>query len=477
MTNRERPMTESELDRLLGTWLTEGADVAPDRIAENAMLEVATTPQERDWTRALRTSFAQAPLAWASVILALAVGIGLLVGIRLVGGPAPNPSPSVDPNALVLQSYEDAGYEMLIPASWTEVDSGYADAQTWSGPAGTLMISYGTSIFEGGEVTICAPPLPDYNTCMTTDYGYSVPVVPSDYTGPISQEGWLDRCDGGCPVTYTETTLDGEPAGQDRAVIAPVDPETGQDLQDLQLTYVSTFHNYRPIILYWTEPLATADLVRVEAMRESFRFLDASAGGSPPPFVDPTELILYSNPDDGYEMLMPRFWQESAAALNDPNGDPYPGVQTFGEDGASNGTPALTISVGSPDGSVFADCIGPLQEGPSLPPPECRQFTATTLDELQAALTTIPPYYTGAPGLPTEESGDLVLGGEAGRFERPVYLTDSHGCLGCPWILSHAFTIHGGGPQVLAFDWWNIDFERISADYMDQMLASFRFLD
>jgi hypothetical protein len=92
-------------------------------------------------------------------------------------------------------------------------------------------------------------------------------------------------------------------------------------------------------------------------------------------------------------------------------------------------------------------------------------------------LTTIPPYYTGAPGLPTEESGDLVLGGEAGRFERPVYLTDSHGCLGCPWILSHAFTIHGGGPQVLAFDWWNIDFERISADYMDQMLASFRFLD
>ena len=51
-------------------------------------------------------------------------------------------------------------------------------------------------------------------------------------------------------------------------------------------------------------------------MRDSFRFLDASAGGSPPPFVDPTELVLYSNPDDGYEMLMPRFWQESAAVLS-----------------------------------------------------------------------------------------------------------------------------------------------------------------
>ena len=62
--------------------------------------------------------------------------------------------------------------------------------------------------------------------------------------------------------------------------------------------------------------------------------------------------------------------------------------------------------------------------GPSASPTsECREFVATSLDELQAALTTIPPYYAGAEGLPTEESGDLVLGGEAGRFERPVYLT------------------------------------------------------
>ncbi len=79
--------------------------------------------------------------------------------------------------------------------------------------------------------------------------------------------------------------------------------------------------------------------------------------------------------------------------------------------------------------------------------------------------------------MPTEESGDLVLGGEPGRFERPVYLTDSHGCLGCPWMLYNVFAIHDGRPVVLAFDWWNIDFEQISADYFDQMLTSFRFLD
>ena len=465
MTEREGPMTELQFDQLLGTWLAEGAHATPDRIAENAMLEIATVPQERNWLAAMQSSFTSAPVAWAAAILALAVGIGLLVGTRLVGNP--NPSPTPDPNALVLQSYEDAGYELEIPASWSEVDSGYADAKMWSGPGGTLMISYGTTIFDGGAVTICAPPLPDYNTCMAIEHGYSVPVVPSDYTGPISQEGWLDRCDGACPVDYTETVLDKEPAGQDRAVIT-----------DLQLTYVSTFHNYRPIILYWSEPLATADLARIEAMRDSFRFLDASAGGSPPPFVDPTELVLYSNPDDGYEMLMPRFWQESAAALDDPDGNPYPGVQAFGEDGAGNGTPGLIVSLGSPDGSVFANCSGPPQEGPPpLPSPECRQFVATSLDEVQAELTSVPTYYAGAEGLPTEESGDFVLGGEPGRFERPVYLTDSHGCLGCPWMLYNVFAIHDGRPVVLAFDWWNIDFEQVSADYFDQMLASFRFLD
>ena len=349
-------MTELQFDELLGTWLADGAHATPDRIAENAMLEIATVPQERNWLAAMQSSFASAPVAWAAAILALAVGIGLLVGTRLVGNP--NPSPTPDPNALVLQSYEDAGYELKIPASWSEVDSGYADARMWSGPGGTLMISYGTSIFEGGEVTICAPPLTDYNTCMTIEHGYSVPVVPSDYTGPISQEGYLDRCDGACPVDYTETILGLEPAGQDRLVMA--DPLV---TTDVQLTYVSTFHNYRPIILYWSEPLATADLTRIEAMRDSFRFLDASAGGSPPPFVDPTELVLYTNLDDGYEMLMPRFWQESAAALADPDGNPYLGVQAFGEDGAGNGTPGSIVSLGSSDGSVFANCFGPPKRG------------------------------------------------------------------------------------------------------------------
>lgn len=461
MTERERPMSEQELDQLLGTWLADGAHATPDRIAENALLEVATVPQDRNWLAAFQSSFASAPVAWVAGILALAIGIGLLVGTRLVG--TPNPTPTPDPDALVLQSVQDAGYELLIPASWPEVDSGFADSRMWAGPDGSLMVSYGTSIFDGGEVTICAPPLPDYNTCGAIDYGYSVPVVPTDYTGPISQEGYLDRCDGACPVDYSETVLDGEPAGQDRLIIT-----------NLQLTYVSTFHNYRPIILYWSEPLATADLERVEAMRDSFAFLDGGTGVSPPAFVDPTELVLYSNPDDGYEMLMPRFWRESAAALANPDGDPYPGVQTFGDDGAGHGTPGLTISVGAVDGSVPANCRPTgLTDSTPLPDPICQALPATTVEQLGEELFSIPVEFEAA--VPEgEEQGDLVLGGEAARYERPIITGN---CLGCPGMLYNHYTIHGGRAVVLAFDYWDIEFERISPEYIDQMLASFRFLD
>ncbi len=488
MTGRDRPMNDAELDALLGTWMHEGPDTGPDRIAERAMLEVATTPQESGRITAMWSWMVESPVAWAAVILVLAIGLGVVLGPVLVGDETPTPTPSQSPSpaadALVPYISEEAGYQLLIPANWLEVDSGFPDAKLFSGPSGELMISYGTSIFDGGEVSICAPPLPDYNTCLTIDYGYSVPVVPSDYTGPISQEGWLDRCDGACPVEYTETTLDREPAGQDRAVIT-----------DLQLTYVSTFHNYRPIILYWAEPMGTADLARVEAMRDSFQFLDPGAGGSPPPFVDPTELILYSNPDDGYEMLMPRFWQESAADLSDPNGDPYPGVQAFGQGTGfgSEQAPGLAISVGLPDGSVFANCIPEPLDGSTTAEIVCQPLTAPTLGDMDLGLVAMPTYFVevGGDGMPEGDSAaDYVLSGGDARVNWPDYpllpgpyadigIAESAGgnCLGCPGVLYQVFTVREGQPVVLAFDWWLVTFGEIDDEYLVQMLESFTFLD
>jgi hypothetical protein len=467
MTGRERPMTEIELDRILDAWFDEGAHGAPDRIAESAMAEIATVPQERGWTAVLRSSISNAPLAWAAALLALVVGLGILIGPRLVGDePTPVPSPSSVPSGMVLVSSPEDGYEVLVPTHWEEVDSGYEDSRKWSGSDGEFMVSYGTSIIEGaGEVTLCFPPLPDYVTCLAAEYGYSIPLSPED-TQPASLEASLDRCDGGCPVTSTETTLDREPAIRDRLVVT-----------DLQLTYVSAFHLYRPIILYWSEPLDVADEARVEFMRESFRFLDT---GAPPP-EDPTEQVLYANADDGYEILLPRSWVDGAAELLDPTGSPYPGVTAFGAGAGfgTRGSPGLTISVGQSAGSVLANCVPPETEGPDYGDPVCQPLTATTLDELGTVLISVPLVFaeSGQPDMPVEVQNDLTLSGEPGREERPTYSGSGANCLGCPGVLYHAFLFHSGTPVVLAFDFWTVEFEEMSPAYLTDVLESFRLLD
>lgn len=462
--------TDAELDRALEAYFGMGADTPTDRVAEAALLQVATTPQEGTrLTRLWSTLTASPALSWtAAVVVALAVAIGLLASLRPVGDLDPSPTPTAapsgtpNPDALVPFRSDADGYELLIPSGWVEVPSEFDDARTWAGDDGELMISYGTSIFDGGNVTVCAPPLPSYNTCMPLEHGYSIPFNPAvDGVGPISMEGWLDRCDGGCPVTTSDALLGGEAASMDRAVIS-----------DRQLTYVATFHDRRPIVLYWSEPLALADQSRIASMVASFQFLDPSA--SQEPFVDPTELVPFGGAELGYEILVPRVWAESA-------GSPEPGVTTFGS-GAGFGTeglPALTISLGDPDGRV------------TLCQPSCELIVATTLDQVQDALVSMMARTAGSPGWPRLAHGDVVLGGESGRFERPDYLRrgdpesvglrprfgESNGCLGCPDMRYQLYVIHDGRPLVLTFDFWTVAFEVISYDYFLEITRSFRFVD
>jgi hypothetical protein len=130
MTERGTPMPEHELDRLLGAWLGEGASGAPDRIAENAMLEIATVPQEHGVLRTIQTSFEGAPLAWAAVFLALAIGVGVLLGPRLVGEPTPSPSETPAPSESLSpspsQSVDPNSHQSVTPVGtieWTRVES------------------------------------------------------------------------------------------------------------------------------------------------------------------------------------------------------------------------------------------------------------------------------------------------------------------------------------------------------------------
>jgi hypothetical protein len=82
---------ERELDAILDAWFADGADAAPDRLAEAAIEETATMRQERvmavPWVE-------HGSLAWAAVVAAIAVAIGLYIGLtRFTGDENPAPAP------------------------------------------------------------------------------------------------------------------------------------------------------------------------------------------------------------------------------------------------------------------------------------------------------------------------------------------------------------------------------------------------
>jgi hypothetical protein len=465
MTSRHEPMGELELDAVMRTFLAEGAGAPVQRIAERAMDAVRTTPQVRPrlaWPRPTVRP-ARGSVA-AGLVVALVVGIGAVILSAPPVGPAA-PSAGVTPSAELTVVGSGAGYRLLVPRSWVAVASGFDDARKWVGPDGELMVSYGASILDSGAVTQCGPPTPEWPLCMTETYGYTVPFDPAvDGVAPLSLEGFVrDRCLGGCDVTTSETTLGGELAEQNRTVAA------GQ-----RVTYVSTFRDRRPVILYWSEPESAADSASlIDAIRSSFEFLDPPIV-SQTPFVDPTELLPYADTEVGYEVLIPRFWGEGTEVAHD-----HPDVHRWGA-GRGFGTrndPALTISVGAPDGTVtICQDVGH----------QCQVVVARTLDELDELLVSVPADLAGPA--PTEVGGELVIADEPGRFKRPGYaaigsatglgaLSGGGSCLGCPGMLYHAFTIKDGRPIVLSIDYWTIAFEELRREYILEILASFRLTD
>jgi hypothetical protein len=173
------------------------------------------------------------------------------------------------------------------------------------------------------------------------------------------------------------------------------------------------------------------------------------------------QLVLYTNHEDGYELLLPRAWVESADQWKVSQA----GVRRFGFGSGfgTRGSPGLTITLAGTD--HIRICPGIACPQPVL---------VSSLDRLEEVLESTPRSFSDV-----ETAGDLNLGGEPGRFE---YAATRNNCLGCPSAFYHAFTFHDGRAIVLAFDFWNWKFQRLENPHSDgfpleAILESFRFLD
>ncbi len=397
-------------------------------------------------------SMTQSPLALAALVLALAVGLGFVFGPRLIGeeppptpspSPIPSPSRSPDPSAVFeTVTFAGAGFTIDLPNTWQSRTTEDATHALVTGPGGGISVRFSD---ENGQILTCLP-LPGCQPVLAASVADLVDIV----TGEYRQEWGISASPR---VSEEPVALDGVAAT--RLTVQPPQGMSGPGTH----RYILLIRDGRALILEWVPRFSGGELW--EQILLSLRFVDPLGPGT---ITSAGPLALYTNTEDGYEIILPQAWIDSAAPIWF-QGNSYPGVRRFGEDGADNGYQALTISIGQPHGLVFAGCEVAF----------CNEVAVGDLDDLGAALETTPETFRRVFGL-EDYRGDLTLGGEQGRYEEAGI---RHNGLGLPWAMYHAFTIHDGRPVVLAFDLWNIRFNRLAPDsqeIVERMIASFRFL-
>ena len=126
------PRSEAGLDRMLDHWLAEGPDTAPDRVIEGAIRAAVATNQRQVRGRLVRMTAWHSPavpvgltVAGIAAVAMLALGLSL-IGDVLPGDQSPEPTisppPSLEaPAGLRLYTNTEAGFEVLIPRGWTEI--------------------------------------------------------------------------------------------------------------------------------------------------------------------------------------------------------------------------------------------------------------------------------------------------------------------------------------------------------------------
>jgi hypothetical protein len=373
-------------------------------------------------------------------------GLAVAADPSLVGiGPAATPShsptqstrPTPDATKAIPAVFEDSldGYTVKLPGDWHRAASLWGETMRFAPDGGqrSLTVSVGTSVLDGGSVAACAGQTTRRRTCADLTVGYSIPYQASHSFELLSGrlDAFLGGCAGDCQIERTATTLGPDPA---------VRLELTQD--ERRLTFLAAMHGYRPLILSWDEPAASADPDLIEAARASFGWKGEDPKATPTVLADPFGPRLFRNEPAGYQVMLPGRWVDGQS----PD-------ETVILDG-------ITIMAGDADGR-FMWCRPNLKACPDEP--------ITTLEGLEAAIV------SGPIGISfTEHHRDTTLGGEPARIES---VTTSAGQLLGPPAWYSVYAMHHGRPYAIVGDYWRLHRGDVDQSWIDSIVASFEFLD
>jgi hypothetical protein len=228
----------------------------------------------------------------------------------------------------------------------------------------------------------------------------------------------------------------------------------------------------RPAIVPPISTIAPSVAPSVEPIMNASPVPTSTPVPTPRPVPSFARLVRYVDPDDGYELLMPEAWAQTATGEADAiDSKKGPGVRWFGYGWSvfGGGQPALSISIGAKDGSL------------TICRTTCDAVVVHTLDQLEKALVSSP-----ASDASYETRGETMLGGIPARFEAAAVTFSSSSAASKRWATYNVFTIRNGRPIVVAFAFWNVRWQMVgpadttgwlSPAVFDEMLANFRYPD
>jgi hypothetical protein len=216
---------ESDVNRIVRTWLEDGVMVLPDRVLDSVLAQVPSTRQERRgfaaWRNPSVSNALKLVLAAAAVIAVVVAGLNLVPrSDSAVGGSAsptpselrsPTPSGSAPPAAvrtdMFPSGFEDRTLSVLRPPGW------YTCCGSTGGP-GFAMIRDTTAPPDGMSVYFYAPATTYSDPCTKVPVDPPIGPTVDDLVQALGEVPNISTTEpvattmGDLPATYLEMTSD-----------------------------------------------------------------------------------------------------------------------------------------------------------------------------------------------------------------------------------------------------------------------------